>query len=591
MELTPKNPNISDLRVFLRAMAEALEQMHAGQRAHGAITGESLVHWLNDSLDALDGERFKQRAIPEEQSNADALHADVHAFVTYSIHAISGTPAAPASPFQADLHRGGEWPYEFLKLLEAVSTYPANRTIAISDLSQALKSEPAPVEPDNQPVNAAAPPVAIPAASSVPVALPKPTMPPPPPTISVALRNATVGKPYAVEPGAIAAAIAKQRGDIPEQARISHLQLPNDSGLVFDEMTGAVAGTPSIPFEGTLSLDYVPSRSERSIPFKVSFLINPDPASLWKDLSPPADAPYQKPSLEHREEKHGSFRVVAASRRGRSHANKGEFRDDDFAIGYAPESGWLVVVVADGAGSAIYSRRGSQIACNVAKDRLVAVLNSSQHNQAEAMYLQHRDWQHVEVKQALRQVLYVAAYLAHQKLNEEVQHPSESLPAAPKLRNYDTTLILMAMKKVGEGVVTATFTIGDGGAGVLPHAGEGIPLSKADSGEHAGQTIFLTFPSTLANTEENLESRFHLALTQEFTGALAMTDGITDPKFPSDAAFADPKQWAELWAELQAPLSSSDALLEWMNFFSPGNHDDRTLVAVLPAKPAAPATP
>jgi hypothetical protein len=70
-----------------------------------------------------------------------------------------------------------------------------------------------------------------------------------------------------------------------------------------------------------------------------------------------------------------------------------------------------------------------------------------------------------------------------------------------------------------------------------------------------------------------------------------MTDGITDPKFPSDAAFAEPAQWAALWAELQPSLTSSQALLDWMNFFSPGNHDDRTLVAVLPAPPAAPDTP
>lgn len=589
MELTPQSPNIQNLRVFLYDMAAALEQMHAGQRAHGAITGGSLVHWLNDTRDALDGERFKERAMPEEQLTADSLHADVHAFVAYSIHVISGTPAAPASPFQADLHRGGEWPYVFLKLLEAVSTYPANRTISISELSRALKSEPAPVEPDNEPVIAAAPPVAVPAAPNVPVVSPKPVTPPP--VISVALRNATVGKPYTVEPGAIAAAIAKQRGDNPEQARISHLQLPNDCGLVFDEMTGAVTGTPTISFDGALNLDYVPSRSERSIPFKVCFLVNPDPASLWKDLPAPPDAPYQKPLLDHREEQHGPFRVVAASRRGRSHANKGEFRDDDFTIGYAGDTGWLVIVVADGAGSATYSRRGSQIACAAAKERLTTVLNSPQHNQAEALFAQHRDWQHPEVGKALRQMLYESALDAHHKLRAEVTQPSETLPAPPILRNFDTTLILLVMKKTGEGCVAATFAIGDGGAGLLTHPGEGYPITKPEGGDYAGQTWFLTMPETLKNDEASLERRFHFTMKDEFCAALAMTDGITDPKFPSDAAFVDTVQWAAFYAELQPALTSSQALLDWMNFFSPGNHDDRTLVAVLPAQTAAPATP
>ena len=588
MELTPQYPNIQNLRVFLSDIAAALEQMHAGQRAHGDITSDSLVHCLNDARDALDGERFKQRARPAETLNADSLHRDVHAFVAYCIDIVSGASAAPATSFQADLHRGGDWPYVFLQLLEAVSACPEETTVSISKLSQALHSEPAPMEPANEPVNGDLLPAPGPANPKLPVASPKAA---PSSIMSVALRNATVGKHYTVEPGAIAGAIARQRGDNPDQARISHLQLPNDSGLVFDEMTGSVTGTPTVPFDGTLSLDYVPSRSERSIPFRVSFLINPDPASLWKDLPAPADAPYQKPLLDHREELHGPFRVVAASRRGRSHANKGEFRDDDFAIGYAAQTGWLVAVVADGAGSASYSRRGSLIACAAAKERLSLVLNSPQHNQAEALFAQHRDWQHPDVCKALRQLLYESALDAHHKLRTEVAQPSETLSAPPILRNFDTTLILLVVKRIGEGCVAATFAIGDGGAGLLTHPGEGHPITKPEGGDYAGQTLFLTMPETLKNDEASLERRFQFTVKDKFCAALAMTDGITDPKFPSDAAFADPAQWAAFYSELQPALTSSQALLDWMNFFSPGNHDDRTLVAVLPAQTDVPATP
>ena len=569
MELTPQRPNIQDVPAFLRAMAEALEQMHAEQRAHGAIEGE-IKDWLTDNQDALDPERFKAAAMPTDQLPADPLRADIHSFVAYSTGLIAGGSSAPDQPFQAIHHQGKCWPQFFLQLLETLSKQGTPTCVTMANLSNELK-KPAAATPAS-PTNTAVP--VRPAAQQ--------------PVFSVALRNATVGKPYQVEPGAIATAIAKHRGDNPEQARISHLQLPDDCGLIFDETTGgAVTGIPIRAFEGSLSLDYVPTRSASSMPFKVTFLINPDPASLWKDLPPPADAPYKKELLDHSEVRLGPFRIVAASRRGRSHANKGEFRDDDYAIGYATETGWLVVVVADGAGSAIYSRRGSQIACAVAKNQLLGVLNSAQHNHAEALHTKHRDWQHPEVKKALRQSLYEAALLAHHKLRAEAAQPSEVLTPPPTLRNYDTTLILLVMKIVGEGCVAATFAIGDGGAGILPHAGEGIPLTYADSGEHAGQTIFLTFDSTIADDEANLEKRFHLVQSQEFTGALAMTDGITDPKFPSDAAFADPAQWAELWAELQPVLTSSSALLDWMNFFSPGNHDDRTLVAILPAQPAA----
>ncbi len=581
MQLTPQHPNIQDLPAFLRAMAEVLERMHAEQRAHGAIIDGALNHWLNDSGDFLDEKRFEAAAKPADQLPEDPLCADVYSFATYCIGVIAGNSAAEGQPFTANYHLGKDWPPQFLQLLETLTPQNAN-SVTIADLRRALKesvaaeSAPEPVAVDH-PVGEGRPPMAKSAALA--------------PTVRIALRNATVGKPYSYEPGVIASKIAETLGHDAASARISHLQLPENCGLAFDQLTGAISGVPTRAFEKELCLDYVSCLSAPSLSVKVTLLVNPDPASLWKNLEPPADAPYQKPVLAHSEECLGPFRIVAASRRGRSHAQKGEFRDDDYAFGYAAETGWLVVVVADGAGSATYSRRGSQIACAVAKDRLVAVLNSTQHNQAEGLYSQHRDWQHPAVRGALRQILYVAAYVAHQKLEAEVQQPVDPLPSPPILRNYDTTLILLVMKKTGEGCVAATFSIGDGGAGILPNLDEGIPLTKADSGEHAGQTIFLTFPSTLANTEENLEKRFHLAQTQESAGALAMTDGITDPKFPSDATFADATQWGALWAELQSALTSSEALLDWMNFFSPGNHDDRTLVAVLPAPSATPDTP
>ncbi len=139
------------------------------------------------------------------------------------------------------------------------------------------------------------------------------------------------------------------------------------------------------------------------------------------------------------------------------------------------------------------------------------------------------------------------------------------------------------MKKLERGYFTATFSIGDGGAGILQSPDQAEPLTRADSGEHAGQTTFITVASNLSNDPGNLEKRFRMSTTMDFTAALVMTDGITDPKFPSDAAFSDPNCWKALWLELEPALVSSKSLLDWMNFFSPGNHDDRTLVAVLPA--------
>ena len=534
------------------------------------------------------------------EDTAEARAHDVKTFTNRSIEWITGSLAAPNQPFQAGPYLGKGWPDVFLQLLATITKPGQGSFVTMEALSSALQEPVSPTEyagksippPENsQSATVETALVTEPVSPLVKVSFPT-AKTPPAPVISFALPNATVGKPYHLEPGRIARAIAGNRGDNPETAQVVHLQLPEDHGLSFDKIMGSVSGTPTQAFEGPLSLGYVASSSSGILPLQISLLINPNPASLWKELDPPADAPYQKKLLDDREERHGPFRVVAASRRGRSHANKGEFRDDDFAIGYAAETGWLVIVVADGAGSALYSRRGSQIACATAKDRLTGVLNSTQHNQAEALYSVHRDWRHPEVSNALRQTLYEAALDAHHKLRAEVAKPSEekTFPAPPTLRNYDTTLILLVLKKTGEGCVAATFAVGDGGAGLLPHAGEGFPITKPEGGDYAGQTYFLTMPETLRNDEASLDHRFQFTVTPEFCAALVMTDGITDPKFPSDSAFADPAQWASFWSELQPALTSSPALLDWMNFFSPGNHDDRTLVAVIPAQTAVPTT-
>lgn len=58
-------------------------------------------------------------------------------------------------------------------------------------------------------------------------------------------------------------------------------------------------------------------------------------------------------------------KIVVASKRGRSHANVGSFRDDDFAFKNINETGWSVVVVSDGAGSASLSRQGSKLSCEL----------------------------------------------------------------------------------------------------------------------------------------------------------------------------------------------------------------------------------
>jgi hypothetical protein len=570
-DILQKSKSSPTLQEFLPALAETLSQMHAENSAHGNL-GKDIGSWLEESTAKFDATKFRATASISDGTNIeDRKNRDVTDFVKCSIFWITGK--SDDEPFKAWDHPKSSLPPLFLKLLESCFTPESLRLQSMENFSESLKSDSIQISEPPTIAESSPPPVETTTATLSPT--------PKNPNIRIALRNGTVGKPYSVEGGAIAGRIAEARGDNTELACISHLQLPCDSGLIFDASTGSVTGTPTRPFEEVLLLDYAVSPSAGSIRFEVSLLINPDPASLWKDLDPSPEAPYQKASLAHEAFNYPDFKVIAASRRGRSHANKGDFRDDDFAVGYAQKTGWLVVAVADGAGSAKYSRKGSSIACTTCRDWLVGNLNAPEYQNVGASKQPGVDSESIPVR-PIRDLLYDAARLAHDKIDKESKNPSEPLPEPSTIRNYDTTLILLLMKKMGDSCFAATFSIGDGGAGIFTSPQDAIPLTLPDGGEHAGQTTFLTIPSSLSVKPENLEKRYHNEVVQNFTAALSMTDGITDPKFPSDAAFADSACWSSLWAELDPALESSESLLEWMNFFSPGNHDDRTVVAVLP---------
>ena len=64
-----------------------------------------------------------------------------------------------------------------------------------------------------------------------------------------------------------------------------------------------------------------------------------------------------------------------------------------------------------------------------------------------------------------------------------------------------------------------------------------------------------------------------------------MTDGVSDPMFETDANLCNPDKWDALWNNLRESgveltddnETSKDQLLNWLDFWSPGNHDDRTI--------------
>jgi serine/threonine protein phosphatase PrpC len=356
------------------------------------------------------------------------------------------------------------------------------------------------------------------------------------------------------------------------------------TGLVLDEEAGTLIGQPGA--SGDFIVRVQGLLSDRRCDVIANLAVIPDPRSLW--ISKPHDptAPFAKED-EDSVVSRGDLICVAASKRGRSHAQDGLFRDDDFALWTGGAGGWNIAVVADGAGSAKYSRRGSQIAVRTIVRDLPALLEEHLTGQIDGLVAEHLEG--VEgaddrIRAQLYRSLASASFKAAKAIREEATRAEERASA------FSTTLVLSVARRGPHGWFIAGFSIGDGGAAVFDLPSRTVkPLTLADSGEFAGQTRFLQESEFAAGYEE-VAKRLFFDVRDGFTAVLAMTDGITDPKFPTDSAFASADVWCSFW---ETDLSQSvlldrenpsieRELLAWLDFWSPGNHDDRTIAIMLP---------
>jgi serine/threonine protein phosphatase PrpC len=334
----------------------------------------------------------------------------------------------------------------------------------------------------------------------------------------------------------------------------------------------------------------------------VTLTINPDPRMLWNNIPTPKDVEYYKPDEDKafvgvQSERTRGFLgfgrkeylrkdMVAASQRGRSHAHEGRPRDDDFALNFNEETDWYTIVVADGAGSAKYSRKGSQIACetvihtcneqlDIRDDDFEATIrllekNKSPENQSKMVRI-------------LYDIIGKAAFNAYKNIKDEAdKHQSP-------LKDYSTTLLLAICKEFEFGWFIAAFWVGDGGIGIYNKDPEYLNiLGEPDGGEFAGQTRFLTMNEIFS--WDSMAKRLRFDIVKDFTALILMTDGVTDPKFETDANLNRIDKWHELWDDLNGKNEenakvefiddneqSAEQLLKWLDFWSRGNHDDRTI--------------
>lgn len=314
---------------------------------------------------------------------------------------------------------------------------------------------------------------------------------------------------------------------------------------------------------------------EREVFGTLTLSVVPDPRSLWKTIEPDAKLPFRKPdeACESLETNDGA-RLVYASKRGRSHAHEGRFSDDDGAI-CVSASGWSMLAVADGAGSCSHSRRGSQIAVTCALETLQKVLNEETAKRlAAAFMMQDRR----ESRSILNQSVASAVQDVLDALEDEAKLSGEAIGA------YSTTLLLAAHRQTEHGHVIVSFWVGDG-AMVLYRQGQNVELlGTPDYGEYAGQTRFLEREMLC----DGMPGRMRAVLVEDFTALLLMTDGVSDPFFSSEEALHDVNAWDTFWAMFDEKVFGNgvpaDALLAWLDFWSVGHHDDRTLALLQPRK-------
>lgn len=364
--------------------------------------------------------------------------------------------------------------------------------------------------------------------------------------------------------------------------------LPDGCGLeaaIDGEGKLCVKGIPVSTLETTLRINVKPFSLTTPLHREVQFIVNPDPWDMWKTIEPADNLPFKKDheACDYKlvKEFDGKAKkdIVAASKRGRSHAHEGKFRDDDFSIRFLPDSGWYILVVADGAGSARYSREGSRIAVNTVADWCGNHLNENGADLEEtlAKYIASKDSESLETLSSIINHLLVDG--AKQAYREIEKCKSRCEPPA-SMRDFATTLLVAVCREFDFGWFIASFGVGDGAIAVYDKDASDIALiNEPDGGEYAGQTRFLTMSSIFSD-----RPRVSMRIVKDFTALMLMTDGVSDPFFETDANLRDKKRWDDLWDNINATVDLADdnensrhQLLSWLDFRSPGNHDDRTI--------------
>lgn len=230
------------------------------------------------------------------------------------------------------------------------------------------------------------------------------------------------------------------------------------------------------------------------------------------------------------------------------------------------------MLVADGAGSAVNSREGSRIAVMTAGDYLFNQLSG-----VKGVRLK----EHITTWEGSDQQATINAMLHHFKQAATLAVNSiqnEAICAEQPVKSYSTTLLATVALRTENELFAAAFWLGDGAIGAYSPSGKVRILGNPDSGEYAGQTRFLD-QSIIA--DPSFTGRISVGKWNDVSHLILMTDGVSDPLFETDNGLRSDEKWTRLINEISPVLAdasiASEGLGDWLNFFSTGNHDDRTI--------------
>ncbi len=416
----------------------------------------------------------------------------------------------------------------------------------------------------------------------------------------IIIPNATVGKDFQV-------CIDFQRLNLSDCIHLEFEDL-SEFGLAFNNSTNTIEGKPILGGDFKIKLFFKVDGELENDPAHeklISLVINPDPKTLWKDIPSDQGAIFWKKDDDSDFKQLGEKHIVVASKRGRSHKNVGSFRDDDFAFEYYKKNGWSVVAVADGAGSYALSRQGSKIACNAVTEYFRETEDLGKGKDFEQKiqgFIQTKDEDLLKEAEILsKQILYKATIFAHNKIRETAVETYKSNPelfdnpkAKTPLDYFHSTLIFALFKKYDFGYLILSFSVGDCPIAVMNKAQtETSLLNWLDVGEFGGGTRFVTQLDIFDSKEHPMATRFNFRVITDFSYLFLMTDGIYDPKFVVEANLEKHEKWMEFLNDLEGENEDNakvefasenkeieNQLLLWMDFWSSGNHDDRTLAVI-----------